>query len=113
MSELNSVRMTNFVKQNRDTMRAISQAVQTLAVHCPTALKQLAYVVKNPDAITDIPTYVTATQGDTAALIAAFRDVQVFVDAYEQVRDTPADVDTVLSTNGLDISSMSIDLVKG
>ena len=113
MSELNGVRMGNFVKQNRDTITSTTRSISQLASSLPDALKQPCYVVKNPDSITDMPAYIAATAADTAEAIEAFRALQSMVDDYERVRDDPTQVDTVLSERGMSIASMSIDLIKG
>ena len=113
MSELNSVRMGNFAKRNQETIRSITNPISQLSVSLPDALLQLCSVVKNPDAIADMPTSVAATQAQTAAAIAEFRAMQSMVDDYERVRDNPEEVDNVISERSLDVVSMSLNLIKG
>ena len=113
MSELNGVRMANFVKRNTQTSKAIRDAISVLTAHLPDAIKQEAYAHKNPDNITDMPAYIAGMSVESAELIDQFRDVVTMVDAYEAGKGSVPAVDSNITTYNVNLPSMSLELIKG
>jgi cupin superfamily acireductone dioxygenase involved in methionine salvage len=110
MSFISQTKFQNLNEQRKQTSRSISQCISQLNAHASTALKQQAYLRKNPDLNID-PEFITIMGAEVAPIAAAFAEVQYKLNDIVSVMTEEMTVDDMMEKYNIDLSQVSSELL--
>jgi len=110
MSSISQTKFQNLNNQRKATAKQVSQCISQLTAHALAALKQQAYIHKNPDSNID-PEFITIVGAEVVPVATAFEVVQDQLNDLVSVMNDPSTVDAVIAKHSIDVDQVSTELL--
>ncbi len=110
MSSISQAKFQNLNDQRKQTAKQVSQCISQLNAQALVALKQQAYIHKNPDSNID-PEFIDVVGAEVVPVATAFAEVQDKLNDLVSVMNGAITVDEMIAKHSIDVSQVSSELL--